>query len=91
MTRHLEPGYAKIGATCSAGRRSLWMRLNYSPEGRQHGEEHGVLMADTDTVESIELCAGREGDDDYLRIDHTNPQFAEILGILLTALFAAET
>lgn len=38
----------------------------------------------------IELCAGREGDDSYIMIDRSNPQFEELQEIMLTALYAVE-
>jgi hypothetical protein len=91
-----EPGWEEIGKQCSAGRRSLWLRINYTPEEIAEAEanlEKGVstILATVGTVSSIELCAGREGDDDYVRIERTHPLFAELLGVFLTALFAAST
>jgi len=71
-----ESGWTKIGITCSAGRRSLWLRVN-----QRIGEE----------VESFELCAGREGDDDYVKVDRSNPQFKLLLDVMSSAAFAAAT
>ena len=74
--RASEAGWTKIGVTCSAGRRSLWVRINQAV-----GED----------VRSFELCAGREGDDDHILIDRTNPQFVPLLAIMQSAIFASET
>ncbi len=38
----------------------------------------------------LELCAGREGDDDYVSIDASNPKFAELYDLMLSALYAAD-
>lgn len=94
-----EQGWDQIGLMCSAGRRSLWLRVNYTAEEiaraeariAEHGPDGGAIYATEKTVESFELCAGREGDDDYVKVDQSNPQFAELLGIMLTARYAAET
>jgi hypothetical protein len=43
-----------------------------------------------ETAGSIELCAGREGDDAYVRITPENPQWTDLLDVLLCARFAAE-
>lgn len=40
--------------------------------------------------DSIELCAGREGDDAYVRITPENPQWRELEAVLSRARFAAE-
>lgn len=39
---------------------------------------------------AIELCAGREGDDAYVRITPENPQWRELSEVLGAARFAAE-
>jgi hypothetical protein len=38
----------------------------------------------------IELCAGREGDDAYVRITPDNPQWHDLSDVLSRARFAAE-
>lgn len=38
----------------------------------------------------IELCAGREGDDAYVRLTPDNPQWRELRDVLTRARFAAE-
>lgn len=92
-----EPGWEEIGKTCTAGRRSLWLRINYTPEAIAEADARlektgiGAIWACAENVASFELCAGREGDDDYVRIERTNPQFGELLSIFLTARFAATT
>ena len=72
--------WTEIGKRCSAGRRSLWMKVDIHPFEQRHS---GVV--------AIELKAGREGDDAHVRITCDNPQFAELLELLLTARFAATT
>jgi len=59
----------------SHGRRSLWLHITQYP-----GHE----------PESIELRAGREGNDDFIRITRNNPQFNELLEVMTTARFAAD-
>lgn len=39
---------------------------------------------------AFEVCAGREGDDDYVRIDASNPQFFELRALFGSAMYAAE-
>lgn len=75
--RYKEPGWKRIGRFDDVRRRSLWMRITYY-EGNE------------DRIKSIELCAGREGDDDYVRIERTNIQWKEIEEVLLTAYWCAE-
>lgn len=88
MLRYQEEGWREIGKSCSANRRSMWLRLNPKPEAVI---EEGVFYAAAQNMESFELCAGREGDDAYVKVDPTNPQFEELLDLVTTALFAAET
>ncbi len=73
--RASQPGWVRIGVTCSAGRRSMWARI--TPES---GEPT-----------SLELCAGREGDDAYLLVRRGDPAFDGLLAVVETAIFAAET
>jgi hypothetical protein len=84
MRRCDESAWVKIGATCSAGRRSLWLRVNYKSDANP-------LVTLQDEVESFELCAGREGDDSYVKIAHDNPQFVDLLNVMLDARFASYT
>ena len=81
MMRSEEEGWRRIGVECPSGRRSLWMRFD---------QKEGTFMADETTVSKLELCAGRDGDDAYIAITPSNPQFPELLGVFLTALYAAE-
>ena len=79
-----EPGWTEIGKRCSADRRSMWLRINWvSPEAEQTG------YVTLERVMSFELCAGREGDDGYVLVDKSNPQFAALLDVMLTAEYAA--
>jgi hypothetical protein len=63
------------------GRRSVWLRLHF-PDPTQ-------LLFSPKTVPYFELRGGREGDDAYLKIDSSNPQYAELLEMMLVAQFAA--
>lgn len=95
MSRLDEPGWIRIGRFCSSRRRSLWFRTTCTPEEMARGEarlaEHGVnaVYETAKTVAYFELCAGREGDDHYLRVDNTDPLFESLLNILQTARYAA--
>lgn len=104
--RHVagEREWTEIGRRCSAGRRSLWVRLVYTAEELARGAEReadlvargagpgcGYLVSDPENVERIEWCAGREGDDAYQAIDRSSPAFAGMLAIATTAMYAAET
>jgi hypothetical protein len=71
--------WIEIGKRCSAGRRSLWTR-QITTERNGNGEIIG-----------FELCAGREGGDDFVRVMNYNKQFKELLAVLETAEFAATT
>lgn len=84
-------GWIEIGKRCSAGRRSLWARWIYRSEATEEEKKIGARISKLDDVEAIELCAGREGGDSFLRIDRTNPQFLEIEDLLSTARFGATT
>lgn len=75
--------WQKIGVTCSAGRRSMWLKVN------RIDEDSGIDSPEN--TESIEICAGREGDDAYVKIDRTNPQFSDFFELFTTARFASET
>lgn len=76
--RNLEDGWVEIGKRCSANRRSLWLKINYSG-----GHDN--------TVTSIELCAGREGDDSYVLLDKSDSKFALLLDLFSTQQFAVES
>lgn len=82
VCRCSEPGWIEIGKRCSADRRSLWARLNFKSPPHP---------ATNENIESIELCAGREGDDAYAIIHSDNPSFAALLEVILTAQYAATT
>lgn len=83
-------GWTRIGATDSTERRSVWMRLTYrddAPRGRD-----GLPFVETsETVAKIEIRAGREGDDLYAVFGPSNPQFAEILDVFLTARYVVQS
>lgn len=79
--------WLEIGKRCSAGRRSVWLRVVYTEEAK----ENEYACTTPETVERIDLRAGREGDDFAMSIDHTNPQFRELLDLFCAAAFAATT
>lgn len=68
-------GFLRIGRMDSSGRRSLWMRM--------HPGGGGVDP-------SIELLAGREGNDAAVTIRPDNPQYQAITDVISSARFAAE-
>jgi hypothetical protein len=76
--------WVEIGKACSAKRRSLWLRITM-----RAGEERAITY--TGRTAKFELCAGREGDDAYVSVDTTNPQFEQLLDVMLTAQFATTT
>lgn len=90
-----EDGWVEIGKRDSAGRRSMWLRIVITPEETARARDmftklgFGVTYDSADNVEAFELCAGREGDDAYVRVDRTNPQFEELLDMMTTARYAA--
>lgn len=67
------------------------MRLVWRGHGTVDRAAEEFLVAMPSTVEAIELCAGREGDDSFMRITHDDKQFASFLALFLTARMAAET
>lgn len=69
----------------------MWLRIVYLSEPSAAEGLLGIRITTADKVEAIELRAGREGNDSYVRIDRTNPQFVELFEVLSTALFAAES
>lgn len=75
--------WVEIGRRCSAGRRSMWMRLVFD-------QDHPSLPME-ESVTAIQLRAGREGDDALMEITRDNPQFPQLLDLFLTAHFAATT
>lgn len=68
-------GFQRIGRMDAAGRRSLWMRVT-----------RGIGGIDP----SIELRAGRDGNDAGVVIDPSNPQYGPLTDVLCAARFAAE-
>lgn len=62
-----------------------WVRI-----GRKDSTgRRSLWMRTRDTSHGpIELAAGREGDDDYVLIDESNPQYLQIYGVLTSALYA---
>lgn len=110
-----EPGWIRIGITCTAGRRSLWWRVNLI-EGVHaecpscHSDDfhyglggcEGCFMStlpykfkhsiESKDIASIELCAGREGDDEYVKFyNDGGKQFYDLWSLLSAAQFASET
>jgi len=77
-----EPGWIKIGATCSANRRSMWYRVQYEEIPLEQYQMRAI---------KIELCSGHEGDDHYTVLDRSNPLFDALFEIFTDAEIAAET
>ena len=64
-----------------------WLRIGRIDSPRRRS----LWIRDTRGAEpAIELCAGREGDDAYVKITPDNPQWREIQHLLSCAKFAAE-
>lgn len=66
-------GWFRIGRYDSARRRALWARIVLCPWDDE--EWAGAIRAE---VAYIELCAGREGDDAYVKIDRKHPCFVDL-------------
>lgn len=77
--------WIRIGMMDSAGRRSLWFRT--LPVG-VFGDATTSLES---VVTALEMCAGREGDDSYVRVERDDPVFRDLLDVLTTAQFAGES
>ncbi len=104
MSRVDEPGWVQIGLMCAAGRRSLWFRVSLRPAAPatdlKESQRAALIEANVDPdratvsvedVVSLELCAGREGDDAYVQFDNDGSQkFYELWDVLCTAEFAGE-
>lgn len=69
-------GWVRIGRYDGSRRRAVWSRL---------------LPLDGDTpYTAIEICAGREGDDDFVRIESDNPAFGALLSVISSAHWVME-
>jgi len=80
-----QQGFDRIGRIDAVGRRSLWLKVNLRPAP--------LTYVYNDDVESIELRAGREGDDVKAKFDRSNMSkeaFDMLVDALTTARFAAE-
>lgn len=71
------------------------MRMTPKPEAlicKDHPDPdmQDAYLASPENVEKIELCAGREGDDDYVVIEPSNPQWAELVCIFNSARYAVD-
>jgi hypothetical protein len=91
----------RIGAWDGSRTRSIWVRLTFmgptrlclSETGEPSGEAHGPCV-------SIELCAGRAGADDYVKILPTDvsdehspgnpPIYSLLVGLLKSQMWALE-
>ena len=64
-----------------------WLRIGRIDSPRRRS----LWIRDTRGAQpAIELCAGREGDDAYVKITPENPQWRELQHLLSCAKFAAE-
>lgn len=80
--RAKEPGWIRIGRYDDSRRRALWSRITM--DGTTPSLD-GVVPS------KIELCAGREGDDDYMEVLPSDPCFNALVVLLTSAEYAAET
>ena len=76
-------GWERFGQVCSVGRRSLWVKFNYRSEDDCFRNSESLL--------SIEICGGREGDDIHYTITHADPAFDMIVDIINMGLFSVGT
>ncbi len=74
LMRAAQPGWVRIGLYDKPERRALWCR---------------IVGDDDDAPEAIELCAGREGDDAFVRLTPENPQWEDLCNVFLRAEAAA--
>lgn len=63
-------GWTRVGRYDSPRRRALWVRFHQADEWH---------------MGTVEMCAGREGDDQYVRLEAGSPGFDELVGCLLHA------
>lgn len=71
LVRGEERSWVRIGRYDRARRRSLWCRLV--------GEDVDGIG----TVQAIELCSGREGDDAYVKFTPADPQWEDLCDLFL--------
>jgi len=76
MTRASEPDWTRIGRWCNAERRSIWARVNQRLGEPPH---------------SLEICAGREGDDFYKHILSDDPCWPWLHELVSRAIWFART
>lgn len=69
-----EIGWMRIGRYCDVDRRSLWLRW----------------LGQDQQDAGFELCAGREGGDNHVKILPTNPAYAALADVLSTQVYAVE-
>lgn len=74
-------GYTQIGQWCDSGRRSLWCRITPRRESIIDADKDPWFVADPPNILFIELCAGREGDDAYVKIEPSHPLFEAMLDL----------
>lgn len=73
-------GWRRIGRYDSAKRRALWVRVTVARTDN---------VIDDANVRRIELCAGREGDDAYVRIESGAPGWSDLIDVVLRSIDAA--
>jgi hypothetical protein len=62
-------GWVRIGQYDEPRRRSVWARISY------RSFDPGIMPP----AECVELCAGREGDDAYVKVEPNNPAFRDLV------------
>lgn len=70
-------GWLRVGRYDRCRRRALWVRF-VPVEGPPWLDEESNIAA-------IELCAGREGDDAFVRIEPGQATFSDLLDVMLRA------
>lgn len=81
MSAKWDRSWTRIGRYDRPRRRSTWARIEYA-EGPPR---NGLYMATEDAV-AVELCAGREGDDAFARVERGDPSFGALLEVVDYAL-----
>ena len=79
-------GWRRVGRYDRPRRRALWARLISKPDADSNVYNHADLLA-------IELCAGREGDDAFVRLEPCGMRSAwwsNLIDVVLTALDAVD-
>lgn len=89
------PGMVRIGQWDKAQRRSLWARvlppMPEPPDEEPAPEMSAAFEAWLEASKvwrplAVELCAGREGDDAFVRLEVGQPGFEELVNVVRYAI-----